>query len=113
MLIRSDEKTLSRMRNILLAPGGKLQLTVFPEEEGIVSEKYRGKREASGRNRNINDCGLGGKNGNLLNILNTREAGRSREVEYCITSVSTEYKSSGNKVGKLLQPKTTHRQQEQ
>lgn len=82
------------MRNYLTT-GGKSQLTAFPEEEGIVSGMYsmeekqrsgnHGRKRSAGRNRKINDCGLGGKNGNLLNIL--RQAGRNRGAEYCITSV--------------------------
>lgn len=87
-MLRDDDKTGSRMRNIWA--NSKSWLTVFPGEESIVSETYsveekersssHGRRRSAGRNRKINDCGLVGKTGNLLNVLNTRKAGGNHKV---------------------------------
>ena len=107
------------MRNI------QQQKRVFPEEEGTVSEtcsveekersgNHGGKKRSAGRSRKMNYCGLGGKNGNLLNVLNTRQSCRKLAVQYCVTSVPIENRTSGNEVGKF--PPThcnTHRERQQ
>lgn len=79
-MIQTDEKTRSSMWNILIYMSKSLlyKVAINNLQESIASEVYimeekqgvgeHGKKKSAGRKRKINDCGLGRKNGNLLNI---------------------------------------------
>lgn len=89
----TDEKTGSGMRNIWVT-GNKSW------EEGTLTETYSmeenegssdgGRKRSAGRKGEMNDCGLGGKNGNLLNVSNPKIEGGNHKVWSCITSMLKE-----------------------